>query len=187
MMLEVLAVLWATGAGIVPAVAGAGLLALYGAWFTVCLGRTFRKAGFPVLLCLVPAARIWTFARIAYGTGAACLPWLVPVVRFAAMMGFSRRLAVRFGMSKFFGSCMFFAPVPFFSWLAFSPDCGCAGAAESTGRARDAAGYSGGWSVDGLYDGEDARRLKDERKKADLEELRRRMESRNGHRERNGG
>lgn len=147
-------------------------------WWTVCLAGIFHKAGVPFGFALVPVVRFWFLARIGFGTGMAALPWLIPVYNIAWMFKFDRALAARFGMSKLFGTCMFFLPGVFYTWLAFGPGMTCQRVDPRAARNRDARGYSGGGFVEGLYEGgRDGGPMAD-KKRADMEELKRKYERR---------
>lgn len=159
-----------TGVGnIEPATGRLVLLAAF-LWWTACLAGLFRKAKVPAALAFVPVVRLWFLARIGAGTGAGALLWFVPVLNIVWSFKFDRKLAARFGMSRLFGTCLFFLPVVFYPWLAFGRGPACRPVDMRSARTRDARGYDGGGFVEGLYESGDPAA---DRKKADMEELRR--------------
>lgn len=166
--------LYMVGKGTVPTVVGLGVIVSTEVWWTACTCMLLHKARMPFWFGFVPAVRVWKLCKVAFGHGAWCLPLFFPVIGIVWKFRTYRALAVRYGMSRLFGTCMFFVPAVFYSWLAFSPGVKCAsGALVAEGRARDARGYSGGGSVVGLYDDPGQGSV-------DLakEELKRRMEAR---------
>lgn len=177
-MLVVLAGLYRVGDGTMTVEAFLVLAAAVEIWWTVVLAGLFHKADVPFLFAAVPVLRFWMLARIGFGFGMAALPWLVPAVNVFWFLRFDRSLAARYGMSRFFGTCMFFLPFVFYTWLAFGRSCTYMGFDRGEGRVRDRQGYEGGGYVEGLYDDDAAEARKSAARDAEKEELRRRLEAR---------
>lgn len=171
-------VLARVGEGKMSVPAALVVFALLEIWWIACLAGIFHRAGVPFAFALVPVVRFWLLAKIGFGAGMGALPLLIPAYNILWMLKFDRALAAGFGMSRLFGTCMFFLPGVFYTWLAFGPGMACQRVDLRSARDRDARGYSGGGFVEGLYEGgRDGGPMAD-KKKADMEELKRKYERR---------
>lgn len=175
--MEIVVLLYLVGAEIIPVMAGAIACIVYEIWWTVCLIMLFRKARIFPVLAIIPVYRLWRLFRAVDGLGFRVLFCCIPVLGILEVFKFCRRAAMRYSMSKLFGTCMFFLPVIFWTWLAFGSVCNYISVDNKAGRIRDARGYEGGGIIDGLYDEEDLRKERQAKQKADLEELRRRRDA----------